>query len=588
MISELRFDNYKCFKDHNLPFRDMTIIVGENNVGKSTVVEALRLVSIICNRYTNLSFVDPPYWAKLPSNVKGVIPSLRGLDINFESVIHRYGKPPAIITVVFQSGCILKIYVSTEGQIYGVIRDEDGEIVDSKSRALYASLPRVGILPQIGPLAQREEYLTPAYVRSVSFTPLSSAHFRNELNFYYKSDSSFFSEFKKMTESSWRGLQIFPPDKKMTLGEEMKLLVRDGDFVADIGWMGHGLQMWLQIMWFLTLSMANEDDIVILDEPDVYMHADLQRKLIRLLKGRFSQTIITTHSIEIMAEVDASDILIVDRQRKQSDFADSLPNVQKLIDHIGSIHNIQLTRLWSSRRFIIVEGDDMILLKKFHDKIFPKSQIPIDQIPNMPIGGWDGWNYAVGSWMFLKNAGNERITTYCLFDSDYHLPKEIRKRIRDASVRGIEAYIWKHKELENFLIVPKAIQRVIQAKFNSKRGSPPTVEAVDQKVNEIAENLKTDVIDDYAEEFIKGHKEYHTQNANRWARKYVEGAWRNKKKKFSIIPGKEVISSLSSWSQKEFGISLSANSIVKEMMIDEINDEIKFVLGVIETASNFR
>ncbi len=70
--------------------------------------------------------------------------------------------------------------------------------------------------------------------------------------------------------------------------------------------MGHGLQIWLQVIWFLTLF--NSSEIIILDEPDVYMHADIQKRLIRFIKNKFPQVIVTTHSIEIMSEVEPEDI----------------------------------------------------------------------------------------------------------------------------------------------------------------------------------------------------------------------------------------------------------------------------------------
>jgi predicted ATPase len=82
-----------------------------------------------------------------------------------------------------------------------------------------------------------------------------------------------------------------------------------------------------------------------LDEPDVYMHPDLQRRLIRFLRARFPQTIITTHAVEMLAEVDPKEILVIDRKRENSDFADTLPAMQRAIDGLGAIHNIQLSRL---------------------------------------------------------------------------------------------------------------------------------------------------------------------------------------------------------------------------------------------------
>ena len=60
----------------------------------------------------------------------------------------------------------------------------------------------------------------------------------------------------------------------------------------------------------------------------------------------------------------------------------------------------------------------------FHQRIFPDAELSLDTIPNMTIGGWNGWPYAVGSAMLLRNSGGEAITTYCVLDADYFSEEE--------------------------------------------------------------------------------------------------------------------------------------------------------------------
>ena len=48
---KVRLRNFRGFDDHVVPLRDLTIIVGENNAGKSTIVEALRLAALAVNRF---------------------------------------------------------------------------------------------------------------------------------------------------------------------------------------------------------------------------------------------------------------------------------------------------------------------------------------------------------------------------------------------------------------------------------------------------------------------------------------------------------------------------------------------------------
>lgn len=141
------------------------------------------------------------------------------------------------------------------------------------------------------------------------------------------------------------------------------------------------------------LSRCSDDSTVILDEPDVYMHADLQRKLIRLIKGRYKQIIVATHSVEIMSEVEADNIIPVDSSFSKLNYADHTPMVQEIIDGIGSVHNLEIARIFSSKKFLIVEGDsdDTKILGIIFDRLFEDSHEPIDTIPKTFVkDGVDG------------------------------------------------------------------------------------------------------------------------------------------------------------------------------------------------------
>lgn len=255
-------------------------------------------------------------------------------------------------------------------------------------------LPEINILPQIGPLRIKEVVLNEEYVYKNINSATSSLHFRNQLHYH----SELFELFKVNAEQTWQGLRILNLELAGDFkNRELDLLVQDNNFVAEIGWMGHGLQMWLQTIWFLT--RCSNGSTVILDEPDVYKHADLQRKLIRYLKNKFPQVIVATHSIEIMSEVEP-----------------------------GSIHNIQLARLWSSKKILIVEGKDIEILKRIQNRLLGESLDSLESIPNFSIGGWGGWKYAIGSKLLLKNAGDKALVTYCLF---VLIITQKKKRLKD-------------------------------------------------------------------------------------------------------------------------------------------------------------
>ena len=573
MIKRLILNNYRCYDEHEINFKKLSIVVGKNNAGKSTLIEALRLISLVTTRYENLTFKSPPAWTELPLNHQGVTPSLKGIDFSKENLFHLYGNPPCKIEAVFKNDYKVILYIGEEGELHGVLYNKNGEIIQSKGQAREAKFPVINILPQIGPLQMTEETLRADYILANLSSALASRHFRNQLNQL----SSRYLEFKRMAEDTWPGLRIVElSGRSQITGNKLSLLVQDGSFVAEVGWMGHGLQMWLQTIWFLARSHKNST--VILDEPDVYMHADLQRKLIRFLRNRFAQVIIATHSIEIMAEVEPEEVLVIDRGQDKSLYASSLPAVQSIIHNIGSIQNIELARLWNAKKFLIVEGKDISILKRFQNTLFPSSAEPFDSIPNMPCRGWGGWNYVVGSQMLLKNAGDTRISIYSIFDSDYHSISEIEKREKDAQNHKINLKVWSKKEIENYLISAPAIYRIIRR--NKSVDDPITIEVVSAKIDEIVESLKDDVIDSVATVIHHENRNYTAGKAHSEARFLINPKW--DAEKADLVSGKKVIKKMSEWSNSTWKVSLSALAIAREMSISEIPTELSMVVMAIE------
>jgi len=582
MITELTLKNFRGFERHVVPLRPLTIIVGKNNAGKSTIVEALRLLSAVTSRYQSLDYRRLPKWLDRNRRERAVFPSTKDFDFRHDAVFHRLGEAPAEITAKFASGEKVEIFIGSDLEVFGIIKDANGNVIESKGQANRVRLPQVSILPQIGPLQEEERILEEGYIRRSLSTSRSSLHFRNQLHYMRQH----FPHFKELVEETWHGLSLDAVELKELPPADRgaSLFIRDVDFSAEVGWVGHGLQMWLQTMWFLThCAGANS---MILDEPDVYMHADLQRRLIRLLRARKHQTIVATHSIEIMSEVEPDEVLVIDRRRAKSYFAGKHPTVQSLLESIGSIHNIQLARLGASRRFLMVEGDDIDFLKRFQNTIFPDSQTPIDTIPHKSIGGWNGWERAVGCATFLNDEAGESIKPYCLLDSDYQTPDTIKRRQKSAADHKVQLHIWKRKEIENYLLIPAAILRLI-LRGAKPSGEKPALQDIETKLEAVAEQLRMDTFNAMATAFQEEDRSGGVTGANRKADARLNAIWKKSSGKLSAVCGKEVIHKMSEWSNRKYGVSFNAVKLARELSASEIDDEVKTVLSAIESCDDF-
>jgi len=581
MIKEIKLENYRGFVKHTIPFKQLNVIVGANNAGKSTVVEALRLLSFVVNRYKNLSYKKIPEWLEISGINYGVSPSLKYAEINFDSICNQYkNEQPAVISADFLDKSNVTIYLNNKGDIHSVITSAKGKVITSRSEANKIDLPSINILPQVGPVQREEQILDPDYIKNAIGSSLSPLHFRNQLNVFY----NLLPDFQEMVEKTWSGVMVQQLiNAKQLPKTPLSLQIRNDNFVAEVSAMGHGLQMWLQVIWFLTLF--NHSEIIILDEPDVYMHADLQKRLIRFIKNKYPQVIITTHSIEIMSEVEPEEILVIDKYSKKSSFAIGIPAVQRVVESTGSIHNINLARLWKAKKFLLVEGEDLKYFKILQNKICPRSLYPIDSIPNMAIYGWSGWNYAIGSSMLLFNSFKEKVTIYCILDSDYHCKTEINARLVEAKQKGIDLHVWKKKEIENYFIVPSTFQRIISKRSNGKY-SPPLSE-INNQILKISTSLKNDTYDSISNEIYLKNKGKGLQYANKEARKIINEIELKDGNIISIVSGKDIISQVSRWSQKKYNVSISPIALLNEIHKNEIDKEVLLIINSIESGVQF-
>ncbi|HLO71616.1 MAG TPA: AAA family ATPase [Flavipsychrobacter sp.] len=575
MLKKITLENYRCFQKTEVSLKDISIVVGKNNAGKSTLIEALRILSVVVNRFRSLNYVEPPSWLHLQETTLGIQPSITNLDISTRNIFYMYGDSPSKISAEFTNGCKVFIYIGEDAEVFAVIYNKDNKPVESKRFANVVELPIINILPQITPLLKQESVIKFETVQRNLLTNLSSRNFRNQLNYF----NSEFEKFKDLSEKTWKGLHIHSNDLRSQ--GDLLLFVREGSFEAEIGWMGHGLQMWLQTMWFL--SRCTENSTVILDEPDVYMHADLQRRLIKLVKERYNQVIIATHSIEIMSEVEPSNILPINSSKLRQEYANKAPIVQKIVDDIGSVHNIEIARIFSYNKFLVIEGekDDIKLLSIFQSKIFPDSFEQFDILPKIFVEGWGGWQRVIGSNKVFKE-NKSTISLYCIFDSDYHLPDEISERLDEAKRQEINLHVWEKKEIENYLLVPSAITRAVT---KSKKRVAISDEEVSLKIEEICDSLKDGIIEDYATSIQSRDKGKVAGTAYKEARAFVNEIWEIDK--YSIVPGKKVISLLCQWTNEYYKVSINKFAIAREMLRLEIPQEIIDVISRIETRDDF-
>ena len=555
MLEALEIQNFRKFDRYALTFGGRNLLVGPNNAGKSTLIEALRLISIVVNRFGALNFGSPPDWLDGIESSRGVNPSLRGLDFDLgRETFHQYNDPPAIVTARFSGGSIVTVYLGPQSDIYAVVRDSDGAAITNKSQARLFTQARIGIQPQVGPLARNERPLADRYVRGSLDSTLAPTHFRNQLRLL----EHHFDSFKTIAERTWPTLRIDGLDL-VGLGAELhlELFVRDGAFVGEVAAMGHGLQMWLQLMWFLARS--RDDGTIVLDEPDVYMHPDLQRRLIRFLLGRGQQVIVATHSIEMMAEVDPHELVPIDAGRRSATRARDLRDVQKIVDQLGGVHNIEFARLSRARRYLVASASDQRMLRRWQDVVAPAHEDALDVLPTFPIEAWEDWPYVVAMKRAIDSARDDPAIPICLLAADLRSEAEIESRRREARRESIELHVWRRRSLANYLLSPRAIARAAR----HATGLPaPTDDDIASRLAAVLESMTGRVLEDAPPE----------------ARAAVRRSWETQEGRMALAPARVVLLRMAGWMRQEYGCSIGMPDVMAAFTPEDISPELTAVL----------
>lgn len=460
---------------------------------------------------------------------------------------------------MFSNGTTIKVFVGEELSIFALLYNENGKLIRNSKEARMTDIPIIEVLPQISAVLDTEKLVKKITIDKNRFTRLASRNFRNQLYYYDEA----FPAFKELVESTWEELQVNHVESVFTDDSQiLQFYVRVRAFEAELGWMGHGLQMWIQTMWFI--SQCPNDAIVVLDEPDVYMHADLQRRLVRLITPMFSQTIIATHSLEIIEEVPSDSIIPIDSQKRQVKPIGDESALYVLAEQLGSTLNIDLARIFISKHFIVWDGGDQdrSILSAFQSVLYPKDLHPIITYPKAYVNGWNDWDKTVAiAEVFALN--KLPVDLFCISNSGYYTLEKIQERIDDAKNHDINLHVWTKNEIDNYAININVIVRYLEAE------------------NRIGVVDKLQIVDKIKEILLSIFKRIESLVYNNSKNVKIDEINYRVDEPLNIISGKEFFNALSLWTRKEYGLSISARKIVPFFYPNEVPDEIKDVIDAL-------
>lgn len=570
-LKSIRLRNFKRFKNFVIYADKSNILVGPNNAGKSSILDSLRILYGVKRYATRFrpkiisTYEGDQYGYEIPES---------SIPINVDHVAHNFSDDDAELEFTHQNGERLKVAFGRDHLPRAHIVGSGTSSYDSKSYFKRFPLDIV-VVPTLSPFENSEPYISDEFVERQRSTRLSSRHFRN---IWYRQKNDF-AEFKRLVESTWAGVTIDAPTRPPLINSNMEMFFYEGRLAREIAWSGFGLQVWMQIITHL--MRAGPSSIFVLDEPDVYLHPDMQRKLVKLISDRFEQYFLATHSTEIINEADIGDILTINSDRNSSKRIQTDSDYNDVYNYIGSIENVELAKLSRAKRVVFFEGKDKKLLSSFARKIGLMNPLGSVDTVIIEVGGFGQWTRVTDTAWTFKNVLQIEVAIFALFDRDYRDSREIDSTVKDIESHGVECAIWNQKEIENYALVLTSLVRTIVSRCN-ERGHNVSAIVAEKIVVEISDQYRHDVYANYAgnrfryEQKIKSGMDL--AQAFKLTSVAMDSQWNDIHSRLKIIPGKQFIAALSGYLQEKFGTSITANMLIEGLKRDEIDSELLTLL----------
>lgn len=403
-IKRLKVNGFRCLKDFDISFEnDLTVIVGENDSGKTSLIECLKVV-------TQNKLIEPDDFTH---GLDKMVLKIEMEDFIFERT---YCKSDGIVreesfVAKPSADYVAKIREILCHESFDLAKDENIEMVKNTAKILGIQVRtnsrvenlKAGIIEKIAPEEPKELVIEGVQFPQFNNIQLSGRQFENV--------SAFFKEvfLKEKQTSIWKEkidscttIEDFVKSRIVSFSEEiskkigekgilskMQLFLkdltdikiepiyqsRDLNIDAKVNFLENGKEINLEKkgdgtkrrITMALLEFKKEENLLkhddntfyLLDEPDTHLHVKAQIELLETLRS-FSkngdQVVLTTHSPFIINALGAKQIRLIENNINESRvryLSDQASSSSKILKTLG----IENTYLFFSRNLVIVEGE---------------------------------------------------------------------------------------------------------------------------------------------------------------------------------------------------------------------------------------
>jgi len=579
-FTSIYFHRYKAFVDYSVALTDFNILVGPNNAGKSTILGAFRILAegLRKARSRNPTVVRGPLGDTLGYNIE-----LEETLVGGENVFFDYDdSQPASVKFRVSNGNELVLYFPEQNSCNLICRTT-GKNVTSTSIFKSSFDVAISFVPILGPVEPFEQLYQQEAARLALLTYRAARNFRN-IWYHYRDD---FDEFRQLIKTTWPGMDIEKPEIDHSREKPiLRMFCPEERIPREIFWAGFGFQVWCQMLTYLV--RAKDSSLFIIDEPDIYLHSDLQRQLLAILRTLGPDILIATHSTEIISEADPDELLLINKKFTSAKRIKDPTQLQHIFGILGSNLNPTLTQLAKTRRVVFVEGKDFMLLSRFAQKLKKNQVANRADFAVVPAEGFNPQkvrDFKEG----IEATLAAKIAATVIFDRDYRSKEECKREEGDLRKSCDVVKILDRKELENYALVPSAISRTIEKRLEERARREletiPFTESVDSLLNSLTEPLKNHVSAKYMarrRQFEKAkapHRDISTIDEQLMTE--FDALW-SSSTRLELVPGKETFGILNRYLQDNYSINVSPAAVISNLKLAEIPQEMVELISEID------
>ena len=470
MIHAVRIKGFKRFGEVEFRLPGHVVLAGPNNMGKTTVLQAIASWAFALRRWRELNDFNPRNgytYAPISRPAFTTVP-LRSFDLLWKDRSYSRSKPIEIelrssegwsITMEFRADSTEQIYVRPmEGQYAEVLPRLD--------------LSAVYIPPMTG-LGIDEPLFQPAKIAQLLGLGRPGEVLRN-LIVEAHADQANWDALQKSIDKLF-GFELLPPDAN---GAHIVTEYRSstGGQPFDIASAGSGFQ---QVLMLLALLNTRPGALLLLDEPDAHLHVILQDAIyyeLRAVARRHdSQLVVATHSEVVINNVEPRELYVMlNEPRRVADNSER----SRLVSSLRVLSNADVMEALGVRGILYVEGrTDKDLLRAWATNLGHRAA---ELLTNEIMWQFTVFQTAQGntgsSGIMAREHYNalrlvrENLPALVLVDGD------ARQEIQSSEItgEGFQRLRWRRYEIESYLVHPDALQRFVEATVGKAAAAPHT------------------------------------------------------------------------------------------------------------------